>query len=165
MATSPAKRATRKKGGSRKATARKRGSAKVARRKTTSRKGGAPKVQFDLSGLTDLARIGCTNETMAHLLGVGKATLQRRIADTPAVADAIAEGRAGMERSLRTAQLRNALGGNATMQIWLGKQVLGQRDIRAVELTGSDGGPLELQADLEPILREKLAEFIKSRRG
>jgi hypothetical protein len=138
-----------------------------ARRKTarTAVRGGAPKVEFDLDDLRDLARIGCTNETMSSLLKVGKRTLQRRIADTPAVAEAIQEGRATMERSLRTAQLRNALSGNPTMQIWLGKQLLGQRDVRAVELTGGDGGPLEVSAELRPVLEEKIAEFIKSRRS
>ena len=49
------------------------------------------------------------------------------------------------------------------MQIWLGKQLLGQRDIRAIELTGTDGGPMEMQADLGPVLEAKLSEFIKNR--
>ena len=60
--------------------------------------------------------------------------------------------------------MRSALGGNATMQIWLSKQWLGMRDVRAVELTGSDGAPLELNTELRPILEEKLAEFLRSRR-
>jgi hypothetical protein len=140
------------------------GSAKPTRRKAAKGSvGGKPKVEFDLDELEKLARVGCTNQTMAAILDVGKATLQRRIADTPAVQAAIANGRATMERGLRQAQLATALRGNATMQIWLGKQVLGQRDVRAVEVSGVDGAPLELGVDLRPVLMEKLARLIQSR--
>ncbi len=154
----------RKTGGAKKAASRKRGSTKAARKKRTPpRKPGAPRVEFDLEDLKKLAQVGCTNQTMASLLGVSKATLQRRIADTPEVAQTIEDGRSNMERNLRVAQLSTAVRGNATMQIWLGKQLLGQRDIRAVELTGADGGPMEMQADLGPVLEAKLSEFIKNR--
>ena len=40
--------------------------------------------------------------------------------------------------SLRKAQFNNALAGNATMQIWLGKQFLGQRDLKEIQ-TPPDG--------------------------
>lgn len=149
----------------RKAAKRKPGSTTQTRRKPAKGStGGAPKVEFDLDDLTELAAKGNTNETIARLLKVSKATLQRRIADTPEVADAIANGRASMEDDLRTWQLSSAKGGNATMQIWLGKQNLGQRDVRAVELTGGSGGPLEIDHGLRPALEAKLAEFIRSRR-
>jgi hypothetical protein len=164
----PKGKATRKRARSRKATERRPGSTTQARRrKAAGREGGAPRVEFDLEDLEELASKGNSNETIARLLKVDKATLQRRIADTPEVADAIANGRAQVENKLRTVQLETAyavgLPGSATLQIWLGKQLLGQRDIRAVEVSGRDGGPLELQADLRPVLEEKLARFIKSR--
>lgn len=146
------------------ASTRRPGSAKAARKKPAKgSKGGKPRVTFDLEELTALARVGCSNDTMSSILGVHKATLQRRIADTEAVRKAIADGRALMERGLRQAQLATALRGNATMQIWLGKQTLGQRDVRAVEVSGANGGPLEFQADLRPVLEEKLAKYIKMR--
>jgi hypothetical protein len=37
---------------------------------------------------------------------------------------------------LRKAQLDAALGGNVTMQIWLGKQMLGQKDSAELEHSG-----------------------------
>jgi hypothetical protein len=37
--------------------------------------------------------------------------------------------------SLRRLQWKSALGGNVVMQIWLGKQYLGQRDEHAVEVS------------------------------
>lgn len=36
--------------------------------------------------------------------------------------------------SLRRAQLKSALGGNVTMQIWLGRQLLGQTDKQVLSL-------------------------------
>ncbi len=156
MATTRKKGARKKKAGSVKAT-RKRSRAQAKRGR------GQPRVDFNLEDLRKLSQVGCTNATMASILGTSKATLQRRIADTPDVAKAIEDGRASMERNLRTAQLRSAIGGNATMMIWLGKQLLGQRDVRAVELTGTGGGPMEFQADLKPVLEEKLKRFIRSR--
>ena len=168
MATRKSKRPTRKKGGARKATARRKGSAAAGRKKRAGGKGGVPEVEFDLDDLEEMAALGIPNERMARLLHIGKATLQRAVADTPEVEDAIELGRARLDRSLRTAQVRTALSigtpGSATLQIWLGKQLLGQRDVRAVDVTGAGGGPLELQADLQPILQEKIAEFIRSRR-
>ena len=157
--------ATRKASPSRKAAKRKRGSTTQTRRKPAKgSKGGAPKVEFDLDSLRTLASKGNTNQTIATILKVSKRTLQSRIADTAEVAQAIADGRASVENDLRTWQLSSAKGGNATMQIWLGKQILGQRDVRAVELTGGDGGPLEVDHGLRPALEAKLAEFVRSRR-
>jgi len=43
---------------------------------------------------------------------------------------------------LRRLQWQAALGGNITMQIWLGKQLLGQSDRQSAELTGDGDGPL-----------------------
>lgn len=155
--------ATQRKKANQSARAKRVGATKAARKKRGRRQPGKPRIEFDLEDLKKLAQVGCSNQTMASLLGVSKATLQRRIADTPEVAQTIEDGRSSMERNLRVAQLRSAVGGNATMQIWLGKQLLGQRDIRAIELTGTDGGPMEMQADLGPVLEAKLSEFIKNR--
>lgn len=44
---------------------------------------------------------------------------------------------------LRSAQFSSALGGNITMQIFLGKNLLGQSDNRNLELTGKNGGPID----------------------
>lgn len=157
------KKAGRKKANGNRLASRKRkpGSSKPARK--VGSKGNRPKVQFDLEDLHRLAQLGCTIEDIAQLLKVSKQTLYTHMAEDEQVKDAIELGRSTMRRNIRTAQLQNAIGGNATMQIWLGKQVLGQRDVRAVEVTGPDGGPLELQADLKPVLAEKLAAFIRSK--
>lgn len=156
------KKASRKKKASRSPLASRKakpGSVKPARKSS----GRRPKVVFDTDDLFKLAQVGCTIEDIAALLKVSKQTLYTHMAEDPKVNDAVELGRATMRRNVRIAQVRNATGGNATMQIWLGKQILGQRDVRAVEVTGPDGGPLELQADLRPVLEEKLAAFIRSK--
>lgn len=68
--------------------------------------------------------VGCTLNEIAHITGVSPDTLARRFAD------AIKKGRAQVAMSLRRKQIELALkgNGNATMLIWLGKQLLGQRD-------------------------------------
>jgi hypothetical protein len=42
--------------------------------------------------------------------------------------DLIAKGRSETKQALRRAQIKSALGGNTSMQIWLGKNILGQAD-------------------------------------
>jgi len=54
--------------------------------------------------------------------------VQRRKKDSAAFLSAVEKGAATGRTSLRQAQFKLALAGNATMQIWLGKQLLGQTD-------------------------------------
>ena len=46
--------------------------------------------------------------------------------------------------------------GNATMGVWLGKQLLGQRDMAQTEVTGKDGGPIMTIAAFRELV--KIAE-------
>lgn len=87
-----------------------------------------PKV--DPNAVKALASIMCTMPEIALVIGVSEDTLQRR----PVLAKAIAEGRANGRSSLRRAQYKAAMDGNPTMLIWLGKQVLGQRDNADVDM-------------------------------
>lgn len=164
------KAARRKKATAQSARKRKRGSLRPARKKTGGR--GKPKIDFDLGDLEELAKVGNSNRTIARLMHVAESVLQERIADTPEVSEAIANGRAHMENELRSAQFKLAVGDpdegiqpNPTMLIWRGKQDLGQRDVRAVELTGGEGGPVSFMADLAPVLEQKLVEFLRNRKA
>lgn len=100
-----------------------------------------PRKDVDIKMLEGLAKIGCTDEEMATLLGVSSDTLVRRFADH------IKRGRAEMKMSLRRLQIKLAEGGNATMAIWLGKQNLGQKD--KVEHSGQGEAPLVLKVVYE----------------
>jgi len=47
--------------------------------------------------------------------------------------------------SLRRMQWKAAENGDKTMLVWLGKQYLGQRDKQETEISGKDGGSLEIK--------------------
>lgn len=98
---------------------------------------GRPPSEVDLALLKKLARIHCTQEEMADILGVSVDTLTRNFAD------AIKEARAHGRSSLRRKQFRIAERGNVGMLIWLGKQLLEQRDRAWQEHSGPGGKPIE----------------------
>lgn len=69
-----------------------------------------------------LAQLGCHNTEIADYFGITDTALRNNFADF------LAKGRAQLKQSLRRAQIQYALGGNATLLIWLGKNILGQTD-------------------------------------
>lgn len=86
---------------------------------------GRPKLDIDQKKLEVLAQIGCTDEEIAAALGVSERTITNRKSE---LKEAIRRGYLAGNVSLRRAQMTNALKGDRTMQIWLGKQRLGQKD-------------------------------------
>ena len=105
-----------------------------------------PAKPIDLRQVEELARIGCTDEDMAAVLGVSVDTIQRRKRSSAEFRGVIEKGRASLRNSLRRLQVKKALEGNTTLLIWLGKQLLGQSDRQRAELTGARGEPLPPQA-------------------
>ena len=69
-----------------------------------------------------LAALGCTMEEMADWFQIHRETLKYNFSEY------IAKGQAELKTRLRRAQIKTALDGNATMLVWLGKNVLGQTD-------------------------------------
>ena len=93
-------------------------------------KRGPKLTQVDWKMLTKMAAIQCTGEEMASLLDIDYDTLQRACKRDHGIkfADWIGQKRLGGRSSLRKLQYNSAQGGNITMQIWLGKNWLGQTD-------------------------------------
>jgi hypothetical protein len=85
---------------------------------------GRKKVKIDYDTVKNLAKICCTQEEIASVMGCSVKTLQRRRQFNKAYQDGLNDARA----SLRRLQWRSAVNGNITMQIFLGKNLLGQRD-------------------------------------
>lgn len=78
----------------------------------------------DLVELFDLAAVGMTNQEIANFYDCSLETIQTR----KDVYTIVQKGRAKFIYSLRKAQLDNVMKGNVVMQIWLGKQHLGQHE-------------------------------------
>lgn len=86
------------------------------------KKMGRPLAVVDEKLLFELAKIHCTRREMATICGVSIDTLSDRFSDV------IERGFDEGKRSLRRLQWKQAENGNVTMLVWLGKQMLGQRD-------------------------------------
>jgi len=97
------------------------------------------KIEFDSSDweqIEELCLIQATGEEIARVMRVSYDTLARRINEEYGVsaADYIKELAAPGLTSLRRAQWKNAVeGNNASMQIWLGKQYLNQKDKEEID--------------------------------
>ena len=99
------------------------------------KKMGRPKIEVDLEMVESLARVGCTDEEIAREIGICVASLRNRKKEQDFLA-ALKKGRNGAMISIRRAQfIAGVENGNVTMLIWLGKQMLGQRDRHEVEVT------------------------------
>lgn len=70
----------------------------------------------------ELASLGCTDRDIANFFGIAENTLRYNFSDN------LVKGREDLKVSLRRAQIKLALSGNAVMLIWLGKNLLGQSD-------------------------------------
>lgn len=103
---------------------------------------GRPRLEFDLRQVEELGKIQSTQAELAAVLGCGLSTVKDRLANDEEFAAAYERGVEAGKSSLRRLQWKAALSGNITMQIWLGKQYLEQRDMHSTELTGAKGEAL-----------------------
>lgn len=94
-----------------------------------------------------LAEIQCTDAEIAALLDVSPDWVARKKAQDPNFSSRIEKGRERGKESLRRKQYKLAQKGHPTMLIWLGKQVLGQRDKH--EHSGPDGGPIKTEQTID----------------
>ncbi len=111
---------------------------------------GRKAVQIDLEQLEKLCALQCTDVEIAAWFHVSLRTIEKR-RRLPKFADAMQRGRAKGRISVRRHQMKLLEAGNATMAVWLGKQLLGQRDVITAEHVGSGGGPI--QVAVKPDLR------------
>lgn len=88
--------------------------------------------------LSKLCALHCTGEECAAFLEIDYDTLNRILKDDGhgGFSDYYKKHSARGKMSLRRHQWRAAEQGNVTMLIWLGKQNLGQSDVKSVELSG-----------------------------
>tara|TARA_R100000655_G_scaffold96281_1_gene138662 strand:- start:37 stop:528 length:492 start_codon:yes stop_codon:yes gene_type:complete len=97
--------------------------------KKITKKVGRPKIQLNLSELQKLCRLNCTMPEIAAFFDVPLRTLEDKYTNDENVRNAIDKGRNEGKLSLRRKQIQIMdETNNPTMAIWLGKQLLGQKD-------------------------------------
>ena len=93
-------------------------------------------ISISIEEVEKLGQIGATQAEIAAFFGVSVPTIERRF-QKPEYRAAFDRGFANLKLSLRRTQVKQADSGNTTMLIWLGKNLLGQRDNLDTKLTGS----------------------------
>lgn len=98
---------------------------------------GRPKIEMtdkDFDRVCNLAEIQCTAQEIAHVMEMSIDTLERRLIERGYAnfADFHKKHSDGGKVSVRRMQWQSAQKGNVAMQIWLGKQILGQADRQVV---------------------------------
>jgi hypothetical protein len=95
------------------------------------------KYDLDVKQIENLARFGCTNIEIAQFFGCDESTIRKGYSEF------LTKGRATQKLRLRQLQWKSAESGNVTMQIWLGKQILGQSETPIAD----DNEPLAWSVD------------------
>lgn len=91
---------------------------------------GAKKIEIDWQRVTRFLQAQCSGVGIAGILGIHENTLYERCKtdqDMEFMAFSAKKKAEGKEL-LKFKQFETAMNGNVSMQIWLGKQYLGQRD-------------------------------------
>jgi hypothetical protein len=99
-------------------------------------------VNIDLVELEKLCSLQCTDEEIAAWFSVSTRTIESR-RKQPQFSAVMNRGKAKGRISVRRAQMKLLESGNGTMGVWLGKQLLGQRDVTPIELSGPHGEPVQ----------------------
>lgn len=100
---------------------------------------GRPRLILNEHGkelILKLSNVMCTDEEIADMLGCDIDTLKAKH-NIEAFSESYKKGRSQAKSSLRKWQFQNAKNGNASLQIWLGKQYLGQTDKQEIEEKGN----------------------------
>jgi hypothetical protein len=117
---------------------------------------GRPRKEIDRAKVTEMASRAHTTVEIALECGVSERTIRSRAKIE------LERGRIQRDASLRAKQFEVAMSGNPTMLIWLGKQLLGQKDRVSQEVTGLGGGPLQYErADLKQLSDAELDDLAK----
>ena len=101
---------------------------------------GRPAKPISYDTIRRAASIGCSIEELAVMAGLSRSNFSLRLKEDDALLEAIERGRAAGQATLRRLQWQQAKAGNPTMLIWLGKQLLGQKDRH--EHSGDPAAPM-----------------------
>ena len=108
---------------------------------------GRKPVSIDLLELQKLCTLQCSNEEIGAWFNCSVRTIEK-YSKKAEFAEVMARGRAKGRISVRRAQMNLLEAGNATMGVWLGKQLLGQRDVTPIEVSGANGRPVQVSLEV-----------------
>lgn len=100
---------------------------------------GRPRIEIDQSDFEKLCVLQCTKEDIANWFECSEDTIEKWCKRTygETFTAVFAQKREKGKVSLRRMQWKSAEAGNVTMQIFLGKQYLGQKDQQGIEIAQS----------------------------
>lgn len=115
-----------------------------------------PRIEINQEHFQSLCSIQCTLAEIASFFKCSEDTIERwcKRELKMGFADAYKRYSAGGKISLRRWQFRSAENGNVSMQIWLGKQYLGQTDQQELKVSKSDD---EIINEMEKYFNDKRA--------
>lgn len=99
-------------------------------------KRGRPPTTIDYETIEKLAMMQATLDEIASFIGFSREGLRKRRAWDEELVAALEKGQDKGKISLRRLQWEQAQQGDRTMLIWLGKQILGQRDKHEQQIDG-----------------------------
>ena len=113
---------------------------------------GRPRIKFDLKEVEKLGALHATQEELASFFECSLSIIEKRMAKDTEFLRAFKKGQAKGRLSLRRKQMKLAEK-NATMGIWLGKQLLGQRDDFYDNENELEGFKIELEVKRKPAVK------------
>ena len=100
---------------------------------------GRPRKEIDFVQFEKLCSLQCTQKEIAAFFEISHDTLSDRCKEQYGMTfeDVYAEKSQSGKIAVRRAQMQAAMAGDRTMLVWLGKNMLGQKDAHQVEHKGT----------------------------
>lgn len=118
-----------------------------------------PRIDIDLDRVAELAGRGLSQAEICLVLGISETTLYNRKRESEVFAGAIKRGRAVAADAIANKLYDMAVAGDLGAIVWWEKTRCGRTDKVAHEVTGKDGGPVEITATARAEAAEQLAAW------
>ena len=116
-----------------------------------------------LADVRELCRLHVSQREMAAVWRTSLRNIEEWLGD-PEFKEAVDQGEGEGKRSLRRAQLDAAMAGDRVMLIWMGKQLLGQKEPeQRLEHSGRGGGAIAYQDMDQNDRKRRLDELVQRR--
>lgn len=126
------------------------------KKKKAPKKMGRPILKLDWGMIDRMCAIQCTHEEIASLVGCHIDTLCNRCKAEHGMtfSEYLQQKKQPGKISLRRMQWKLAESGDKTMQIWLGKQYLGQSDKNSVDIGNKNDKALEVSVQFKKVFED-----------